>query len=80
MKVICAGLSKTGTKSLAKALRMLGFTVFDYPEHKKVHLDEWLDVYCQGKEPDFVSMYRNVDAVTDIPSAYWLRVGWNNWR
>lgn len=73
MKVICAGLSKTGTKSLAKALRMRGFTVFDFPEHKKVHLHEWLDVYCQGKEPDFVSVYRNVDAVTDIPSAYWFQ-------
>ena len=52
MKVICAGLSKTGTKSLAKALRILGFTVFDYPEHRDFHMNEWLDVYCKGKSPD----------------------------
>ena len=35
MKVICAGLSKlTGTETLAKALRILGYTVYDYFEHR----------------------------------------------
>ena len=29
MKIVCAGYAKTGTKSIAKALRHLGFTVFD---------------------------------------------------
>jgi len=73
MKVICAGLSKTGTKSLAKALRMLGFTVFDYWEHRKFHLDEWFDIYSEGKTPDFASMYKDVDAVTDLPPAFWFQ-------
>ena len=29
LKVICAGYGKTGSKSIAKAFRYLGFTVFD---------------------------------------------------
>ena len=73
MKVICAGFSKTGTKSLAKALRILGFKVYDYPEHRDFHMDEWLDVYCKGKLPDFTSIYENVDAVTDFPAAFWFQ-------
>ena len=69
MKVICAGLSKTGTKSMAKALRQLGFSVFDGEEHFFIHYQQWRDILNEEKEPDFLSMYRNVDAVTDIPPA-----------
>lgn len=29
MKVICAGIQKTGTKSVAEALRILGYEVHD---------------------------------------------------
>ena len=72
MKVICAGLSKTGTTSLAKALRILGFTVYDWPEHSSIHCDEWLDIYYRGKVPDFASMYEGIDAVTDLPAAFWI--------
>ena len=72
MKIICAGLSKTGTTSLAKALRILGFIVFDGDEHVNLHLNEWIDVYSDGKSPDFASMYKDVDAVTDIPPAFWF--------
>ena len=73
MKVICAGMSKTGTTSIAQALRILGFKVYDYPEHREFHMDEWLDVYCEGKSLDFISMYRDVDAVTDVPTAFWFQ-------
>ena len=62
MKIICAGLSKTGTTSMARALRMLGFTVFDWVEHQSIHGDKWLDIYYRGKSPDFASMYGDVDA------------------
>lgn len=71
MKVICAGLSKTGTKSLANALRVLGYKVYDFPEHVDIHADDWLAMYSGEKTPDFVSMYEGVDAVTDLPAAYW---------
>ena len=71
MKVICAGLSKTGTKSIAKALQVLGFSVYDFLEHVTIHHDEWVSIYRRGKEPDFLSMYKDVDAVTDLPAAIW---------
>ena len=71
MKVICAGLSKTGTKSLANALQILGYTVYDFPEHVNIHGDEWRALYSGNETPDFVSMYEGVDAVTDLPAAYW---------
>ena len=73
MKVICAGLGKTGTTSLAEALRILGFTVYDYPEHELHHGDEWLDILYGGKQTDFASMYKDVDAVADLPPAFWYQ-------
>ena len=73
MNVICAGLSKTGTKSLAKALRILGFTVFDHLEHRELHFSGWVDLYCEGKLPDFAVMYRGVDAVIGLPPAFWFQ-------
>ena len=36
MKIICAGIGKTGTTSITKALRHLGFTVFDWEEQTLV--------------------------------------------
>ncbi|XP_078361789.1 uncharacterized protein LOC144646136 [Oculina patagonica] len=71
MKVICAGLSKTGTTSIAKALRILGYEVYDFMEHITIHHDEWSSIYRLGKQPDFLSMYKDVDAVTDLPTAVW---------
>ena len=73
MKIICAGLAKTGTTSMARALRMLGFTVFDFKEHAAFHDEEWLDIYLKGKTPDFASMYEGVDAVTDLPPSCWFQ-------
>ena len=72
MKVICAGMPKTGTTSLAAGLRILGFNVFDYPEHVTIHRKQWFDLYFNGVEPDFTAMYEDVDAVTDMPSAFWF--------
>ena len=77
MKVVCAGLSKTGTKSIAKALRILGYTVYDYLEHRDIHGKEWFEIYCQGKPPDFVSMYQGVDAVIGLPASFWYEEVFN---
>ncbi len=41
-------LSKTGTKSLASALWILGY---DFPEHIDIHLKKLIDIYCEGKSP-----------------------------
>ena len=72
MKILCAGLSKTGTKSLAEALRILGFTVYDHLEHCEFHFNKWVDLYCKGKLPDFVAMYGDVDAVIGLPASFWF--------
>jgi len=73
MKVIVAGLSKTGTKTMQKALTDLGYNVYDAMEHYEYHMKEWrkiLDV--GGTREEFRKMYENVDAVTDSPAcAYW---------
>ena len=67
MKIICAGTAKTGTKSLAKALRHLGFTVFDWEEQIFDFLDHWVDVFQNGTKPDVKRVYQNADAVVDMP-------------
>ena len=58
---------------MARALRMLGFKVYDYEEHITFHDEEWRDLYFKGKTPDFASMYEGVDAVTDLPPASWFQ-------
>jgi len=66
MKIICAGWSKTGTKSLAEALKILGFTVHDFDEHLVYFKDEYIQAF-EGKMHDFGAMYKSVDAVIDYP-------------
>ena len=68
MKVICSGMSKTGTKSLAAALRILGYKVYDFEEQyfyigkdlTKIMEDGWT-------KEDIQRIFKDVDAVTDIP-------------
>ena len=69
MQIICAGFPKTGTKSMAKALRALGYIVHDAEEHIELHLDDYLDFY-EGRTTakHFMKMYENVDVVVDIPA------------
>ena len=70
MKIICAGLGKTGTKSIAKALRHLGFNVFDWEEQIFDFINHWFDVFQNGAEPDVKRVYQNADAVVDIPGTF----------
>ena len=75
MKVICAGMNKTGTKSISKALRQLGFTVSDFPQQLDGFLDHWIDVFQNGTKPDVKRIYRNADAVVDIPgNLFWEEI------
>ena len=73
MRIICAGLPKTGTSSMAKALQILGYKTYDYPEHLSFHLEQWSQVFLKKKQPDFLSMYRKVDAVTDMPPNFFYK-------
>ena len=67
MKIICAGVLKTGTKSIAKALQHLGFTVFDWEEQMFDFLDHWVDVFQNGAKPDVKRVYQNADVCVDTP-------------
>ena len=69
MKVICAGFPKTGTKSMANALRRLGYSVHDFEEHLEFNLENYVD-YIEGRvgEEVFHEMYKEVDCVVDMPA------------
>ena len=70
MKIICAGMGKTGTKSITKALRHLGFTVFDAEEQIFDFLDHWVDVLQNGVPLDAKRVYQDADALNDIPGNF----------
>jgi len=70
MKIICAGAPRTGTTSLAAALRFLGLTVYDSPEQMAFQLEDWDDILRKGGEPDWRAMFNDVDAICDGPAFY----------
>ena len=72
MKVICAGYGKTGTKSIAKALQQLGYTVFDWEEQAFDFRDHWLDVFQNGTKPDVKRVYQNADVCIDFPGVFFF--------
>ena len=75
MKVICAGMNKTGTKSISEALRQLGFTVYDWEEQLFDFLDYWVDVFQNGATPDVKQIYQDADAVVDMPgNLFWEEI------
>jgi hypothetical protein len=67
MKILGVGLSKTGTTSLADAVRILGFSCINYDQRRLNRI-----LFGQDRSPDF-RVYDDVDAVFDIPSAYFYR-------
>jgi hypothetical protein len=67
MKILGVGLGRTGTMSLTLALRRLGFRAMHYD---RVRLNDILD--GSNAAPDF-RRYDDVDAVLDVPSAYFYR-------
>ena len=81
MKFICACYSKTGTKTLALALRQLGFTCDDLAEHmdkyqywNRIYVSDPNDPIAQTPEI-FKEMYADVDACTDTPSyLFWEQI------
>lgn len=72
MKVIVAGYSKTGTKSLNAALTELGYSVDDLHEHLGYQTENWWRIFA-ATDPKaqtieiFREMYENVDACMDTP-------------
>ena len=70
MKIICVGIGKTGTKSISKALRHLGYTVFDWEEQTFDFQDHWVDVFQNGAQLDVKRVYQHADAVVDAPGNF----------
>ena len=70
MKIICAGVGKTGTKSIAKALRHLGLTVFDWEEQTFDFQDHWVDVFQNGAQLDVKRVYQHAGAIVDAPGNF----------
>ena len=68
MKIICAGFPKTGTKSMANALRELGYSVNDLEEHIDLHMDKFVD-YMDGVKDsqELMEAYADVDVCVDLP-------------
>lgn len=64
MRILGVGLSRTGTTSLHRALGILGFKSLHYDQSR---LNDVLD--GSNPNPDF-RRYDDVDAVTDIPTAW----------
>ncbi len=67
LKIIGAGLSRTGTASLQQALQTLGLSCVHF-DHAR--LEDVLD--GSNTDPDF-RRYDDVDAVVDLPAAYFYR-------
>ena len=69
MQIICAGFPKTGTKSMAMALRELGYTVYDFEEHIDFHLDKFVD-FMDGvtDSAELMEAYKDVDVCVDQPT------------
>ncbi|XP_031567600.1 uncharacterized protein LOC116302451 [Actinia tenebrosa] len=72
MKIICAGLMKTGTKSLTRALRVLGYKVYDFDDQNLHFGDEFNGLYFKNQVPDFYRMFKDVDVVVDFPSYFFF--------
>ena len=70
MKIICVGIGKTGTTSISKALRHLGYTVFDWEEQVFDFQDHWVDVFQNGAQLDVKRVYQHADGVVDAPGNF----------
>lgn len=76
MKIICAGFWKTGTKSLARALRILGYEVYDYDDQLFGFPELW-SAFLNGTVTDdqIRDALKNVDVIIDGSAiAYWNEI------
>ncbi|CAK8690936.1 unnamed protein product [Clavelina lepadiformis] len=74
MKVIVAGLYKTGTKSMKEALKILGYNVWDYREQLnwvEGGIEAWERLLEENNSPkqSLQNMFKYCEAVTDGPAA-----------
>ena len=75
MKYLFVGYSKTGTKTIASAFKLLGFEVYDLEETMLFHAHQWIEIMDpktseSEKRRIIYAMYKNIDVVTDHPANY----------
>jgi len=59
---------------MAEALRILGYNVYDFLENYEYLGDKWMKIFKEGgTKEDFYEMYKDVDAVTDIPAFFFWK-------
>lgn len=76
LKVIGAGLPRTGTMSLQKALNILGYKAYHMEEtiknYKKGHIEMWHNHLKGESQIDWDKLYEDYDATTDYPGSYYF--------
>lgn len=73
LKILGAGLPRTGTASLCEALKILGFTAIH-------HAPDRMPLFPYHSNHLPVECYANVDAVTDAPAAMYWRELYKHYR
>lgn len=76
LKLINAGLGRTGTTSLKVALDRLGFGpcyhMFDIVS-SEARLDQWVKIVCDGQRPDWDAVFDGYSSAVDGPCALYYR-------
>ena len=76
MKIIVAGMSRTGLYSLQAALRKLGYRSYNFFEmisnYEKGHLEIWKNYLDGVGEMDWAALFDGYDVSADMPNLlYW---------
>ncbi|WP_335979352.1 sulfotransferase family protein [Streptomyces sp. CA2R106] len=76
LKLINAGLGRTGTTSLQVALERLGlgpcYHMFDIVGDEK-RLRQWEGIVCDGEEPDWAAVFDGYTSAVDGPPSFYYR-------
>jgi Sulfotransferase domain len=75
LKVIGAGLPRTGTMSMQAALNQLGFRCYHMQEVPQVpgHLKRWGDLVSGGQSMDWDALFEDYEATVDAPACFYYR-------
>ena len=73
MKVIGAGLPRTGTMSVQAALKQLGYRCYHMQEvpREPGHLRAWNDAVSGRTTMDWHTLFRNYEATVDAPACFY---------
>ncbi|MET8690681.1 sulfotransferase family protein [Streptomyces sp. NPDC004732] len=74
LKLINAGLGRTGTTSLQVALEQLGYGpcyhMFDIVGDEK-RLEQWERIVCEGRQPDWKAVFEGYNSAVDGPPSFY---------